>query len=135
MTAAQQGPSAPTHRQQWQTEVTRWRCDVGTWHRECRDALKDLKRLEMALQAQETALQDYEEVLSAYEERLAAQEWVQAEAPSEDVESAGVLTPVSSEQASSHCRQQDAHERFRRRHYTLMAHWSLLCQTVTGALR
>jgi len=133
MTVLNQVPIPALHRHQWQAEAAQWHGEVGSWCHECRRALTDLRHLEAALRKQEEKLQGYEEMISSYGERLAAQEWTEADSTPEDAEKVGTLPAVYAERASRHCRQRESHEGFRRRHYTLMAHWALLCQTLTGA--
>jgi hypothetical protein len=108
-----------------------WRDDLVIWEREIEQALADSKQLEDALRAHRKALQDHLEATGAQEQTLYKHERALAEyergGPGEDLLP---MAKVHKENAEKHAKHAAAHERLKRHHHTVMAHWSLLLEAL-----
>jgi hypothetical protein len=120
------------HRQ-WASEMAMWREDVNLWEEECRKALAQLSPLEIALRQYAEALDDHRETTQAHEGRLKEHEHALAEferGKKVDELTLLRLAKTHREEAERHGRQRGIHERLKRHHYTMMAHWALLFKEI-----
>src|SRR5438034_144764 len=127
---------AQDHRPEVQNEVPSRR---RQWPADGRPAVPH--RRQSALMVESVARREwtraaYEMALAAHEQWLAAEQ----EATRAEYEPGGVggkpgpQVPVRSHEILKHWRRREDHEQVKSQHYTVLAYWSLLLQTVLGPL-
>jgi hypothetical protein len=119
------------HRE-WLSDNSMWRDDLAIWQQEIDHALGDLRTLEDALREHRKVLQCHLDAIAA--EELAANQHEHALAeferggPGDDLLQ---MAKPHQENADKHAQQWQAHERLKKGHHTVMAHWSLLHKALT----
>jgi hypothetical protein len=119
------------HRQ-WLSDDAMWRDDLAAWEGEVNEALEGLKMLGEALRKHGEALRSHlatigrEEEVANYHEKAIA-----------DYEAGGSGVPllhtaqIHQQTGARHVHKRLAHERLKRHHHTVMAHWNLLFKALT----
>jgi hypothetical protein len=118
--------------QRWLSDTAMWRDDLAHWQKEIADALDSLKELEGALRQHSQCLQGHLETLTAEEAETRSHEHALAEyergGPGDELLA---MARPHGEHATKHGQQRQAHERLKRQHHTVMAHWSLLVKALS----
>ncbi len=91
-----------------------------------------MRKLEEALREHRRTLQTHLEAITAEEQALKDHEYALAEyergGPGDGLLD---MARTHQENASKHAQQRQAHERLKKQHHTVMAHWSLLLKALT----
>jgi len=130
-----EGTHAEMHRdhKQWAAEIAMWHDDMTLWEQEYQKALAQLSPLETALRQYAEALRDHKERTRAHEERLKVHEHALGEFErGNEIEDLKLLALAKAhrDEAERHARQRGIHERLKKHHYTMLAHWSLLFKQI-----
>jgi hypothetical protein len=116
---------------QMRSEDDLWRLEIAAWQHELETAAKELSKLKAAPKEHEKALQTHAAAIRAYEGDAGEHE--HALAAFERGGSGGELIDMAkahSEEISQHERRRQTHERIKRHHHCLMAHWKLLVKAM-----
>jgi chromosome segregation ATPase len=119
------------HRQ-WLSDAQLWADDLYIWQREIDEALDGMKKLEAALRDHRDGLQKHSETIAEEEKNLTCHEKALAEyeqGGSGDALSG--MTTSHQTNAEKHVRQRILHERLKKHHHTLIAHWMMLLKALT----
>jgi len=118
------------HRQ-WVSEDAMWEDEVHMWQGELDQAVAEMKKLETALAEHRKSLEAHAQAVREYRERQDQHEHSLADY--ERGESGADLVALAREHAKE-CEQQRqrraTHERVKRHHHTMIAHWRLLCKAM-----
>jgi hypothetical protein len=121
-----------TEHRYWLSEDSLWQDDITLWQRDIDQALTDLKRLEDALREHRKRLQVRLDEIAAEQQAVNQHEHALAEfergGPGDDLLR---MVKPHQENADKHALKRQAHEQLKRRHHTVMAHWSLLLKALT----
>lgn len=113
------------------SEYALWHDEIRAWQGEVEQALADLKRVESALRAHQRALQVHAAAVQLYGQEVLGEEHELATAERRAAE------PKTSGPAGGKCelekheKQRSDHERTKRVHHALIAHWRLLLKALT----
>jgi len=116
----------------WLSDHSMWRDDLALWQGELDQAFEGLKQLEKALGSHREALQEHLKTIDIQEKGLRKHEHALA-----DYQRGGLgadLKPMAEahkQRAEKQKKHSAAHERLKKHHHTLMAHWSLLLRSLT----
>ena len=116
------------HRQ-WLSDDSMWRDDLALWRKEIDESLDELGKLEDALHAHRANLQIHLDTFMAGEKEQEAHEHALAEFERGDTRNELQLLAMAKahkKHADEHVQQRQAHERLKKLHHTMMAHWALL---------
>jgi hypothetical protein len=118
----------------WQNEEALWRDDIRAWEEELTQTLAEAERLNAALSNHEKTLRSHAAAIRLHGQDEATHVHALAE-----YERGGLgadmlgLAHEHQEKINMHIRQRQAHERIKRRHHTVMAHWRLLLKALAEA--
>lgn len=119
------------HRQ-WSSEETLWEDDIQIWEGELDAALGDIKQLAEVIGEHRKCLEAHGDAVRAARAHRAKHEHALAEYErGETGEDLVVLAQKHEEEGAKHCEQRQAHERVKRHHHTVMAHWRLLLKALS----
>jgi hypothetical protein len=115
----------------WESEISLWRDDLRSWQHELAKAEGEFKQLEKALT-------DHEHVLRTHASALRLEEQVSAqhEHSIAEFEKGGEgqelleMARKHSGEADLHQTHRTAHERLKRRHHNIIAHWNALLKAL-----
>jgi septal ring factor EnvC (AmiA/AmiB activator) len=117
----------------WENEISLWRDDLRAWQHELAKAESEIKQLEKALIDHGHVLRTHASAL-----RLSEQTSQQHERAIADFEKGGEgeelfeLARKHSREAELHQVHRTAHEELKRRHHSIIAHWSTLLKALQG---
>ncbi|HVW37617.1 MAG TPA: hypothetical protein VHB99_09945 [Pirellulales bacterium] len=118
------------HRQ-WASEDSLWEDDVHMWQGELDQAAAEIKKLESAfaehrksLESHVQAIRDYRASAERHERSLAEYE------RGEKGEDLIALAQAHAKEAEKQRHRRETHERVKRHHHTMLAHWRLLCKAI-----
>jgi hypothetical protein len=120
--------------QHWLNDGAMWSDDIGLWKDEAWKALADLVRLEAPLNRLAASIQAREEAVNQHIQKVRAHEHSVAEferTGKGDALQLLALAKAHKAEAADHARQREIHERLKREHYAIMAHWNLLLRELT----
>lgn len=121
-----------TDHQQWTIEEALWEDEARVWLKDMDAALADLKQLQTVLIAERESLAGHAEAIASLQKKRAPHEYALA-----DYERGGRgeslidMATKHEKESEQHLHQRHAHERVKRHHYTLMAHWRLLFKALS----
>jgi hypothetical protein len=115
----------------WESEISLWRDDLRAWQEELAKAQGELKQLEKALEDHAHALRTHASALRLDEQTFDGHEHALA-AYERGGEGAELLqmTRQHVEEGGRHAEHRAAHERLKRLHHGVMAHWNLLLKSL-----
>jgi hypothetical protein len=120
--------------QHWLSDNAFWRDEVAVWQRELDDARQGLLRLEGVLRDHRSSLHDHLDTIAAEEHARQELQRTLAELGKgrspEELEEL-LLAMNHKRNTGGHAQQRDVHEKLKKRHHTVMAHWSLLVRALT----
>lgn len=121
--------------QHWLTELALWRDDIDLWRQEVGRARTDVERLETALREEDKALEEHARTLAQHVQALRSHEGELA-AFEQGGADAKIIAMAKGhlEEESVQRHQREIHERIKKHHHVLMAHWSTLFKAMTAAL-
>jgi chromosome segregation ATPase len=120
----------------WRGEIGLWNDEIAVWQEELNGALAELKRLEAVLREQQTNLEAHRQAVATHEQHLAAHERTLAAFERGGPAGNDLLTMAKGHghEVPRHARRRNAHERLKRRHHALMAHWSPVLKALAEAM-
>ena len=115
----------------WESETSLWRDDLRVWQQELAKAQGEIKQLEKALENHAHALRTHASTLRLDEGVFEGHEHALVEyEKGGEGEELLQMARQHSEEAVCHTVHRAAHEQFKRRHHTVIAHWNLLLKSV-----
>jgi len=115
----------------WESETSLWRDDLRVWQQELATAQGEIKQLEKALEDHAHALRTHASTLRLDEGVFEGHEHALVEyEKGGEGEELLQMARQHSEEAVCHTVHRAAHEQFKRRHHTVIAHWNLLLKSV-----
>jgi hypothetical protein len=135
-----EGNHADMHRDHefWLADNAMWRDEIGLWKAECGKALADLTKVENALRHLANTIDDREVAVDRHMDKITAHEHslgVFEEMGRGDTVEMLTFAKGHKQEADAHVEQRRAHERLKKEHYTVMAHWSALLKELTRAAK
>jgi hypothetical protein len=122
----------------WLNDSAMWRDDIEIWKEESQTALADLAHLEAALRQLIKSIQDRERRVNQHAQKIKTHEQSLSEFErSGQGDSLQLLTLAKAhqEEAGHHLQQCQSHERLKKDHHTIMAHWNVLLRELTRPLK
>jgi hypothetical protein len=115
----------------WESEISLWRDDLRAWQEELGKSQSEIKQLEKALEDHAHALRTHASTLRLQEQTFDGHEHaiVQYEQGGEG-EELFQMARQHSDEAVRHAEHRQAHERLKRRHHDVIAHWNLLLKAL-----
>jgi hypothetical protein len=116
----------------WQNEEALWHDDIRAWEEELTQTLAEAERLQTALLNHQKGLRNHAAAIRLHgqDEATHAHALAEYERGNLGADLLG-LAREHQEKINLHIRQRHAHERVKRRHHTVMAHWRLLLKALS----
>ncbi|HVX63053.1 MAG TPA: hypothetical protein VHC19_20695 [Pirellulales bacterium] len=116
----------------WDSEATLWEDDIQIWEGELNAALAEMKQLEEVLAEHRKGLESHAEAIRAARADRATHEHALAKYEhGETGEDLVVLAQKHEAEAEHRAELRQTHERVKRHHHTVMAHWRLLFKALS----
>ncbi|HUY91319.1 MAG TPA: hypothetical protein VMV10_21455 [Pirellulales bacterium] len=118
------------HRQ-WASEDALWEDDVHLWQGELDQTAAEMKKIEAALAEHRRSLESHAEAVRDFREEEDRHEHSLAEYErGESGEDLVVMAQKHNAEAEKQRQRRKTHERIKRHHHTMIAHWRLLCKAI-----